>query len=242
MLFTICEICSLFAFTFIWIVQNYLQLLLCVGILIIAIRLYGISDIDLTTLQRVQNQLAHLMTIHPPFTHSIPQPRSLHWFLVRFRIMFNINLLTYKTLREKQPVYLHSMLAPSRPSRSLRSNKVNSLSVCRVKTNTDARAFHRVLRLFGITSYCLSIQPFQLLPSKSISGHISLTWPFPHRHQHARWPVDVTELFLRFCCWTLTQLSRHWAWLHRGYWRCRNLIDWSFLTQGWHGKLSYSYM
>ena len=35
-----------------------------------------------------------------------------------------------------------------------------------------------------------------------------------------------TELFPRFCCWTLIWLSRHWAWLRRGYWRNRSLIDW----------------
>ena len=43
---------------------------------------------------------------------------------------------------QKQPVYLHSMLAASIPSRLLRSNNDNSLSVARVKTNTGARAFH----------------------------------------------------------------------------------------------------
>ena len=104
--------------------------------------LYGIADIDLTRLQRVQNQLARLMTKSPPFTRSIPLLRSLHWLPVRLRILFKINLLTYKTLREKQPVYLHSMLAASIPSRSLRSYNDNSLSVARVKTNTGARAFH----------------------------------------------------------------------------------------------------
>ena len=40
------------------------------------------------------------------------------------------------------------------------------------------------------------------------------------------WPVDVTKLFPQFCCWTLIRLSRHWAWLHRGYWRYRSLVDW----------------
>ena len=35
-----------------------------------------------------------------------------------------------------------------------------------------------------------------------------------------------TELFPRFCCWILIWLSRHWAWLCRGYWRYRSLIDW----------------
>ena len=35
--------------------------------------------------------------------------------------------------------------------------------------------------------------------------------------------------FPRFCCWTLIWLSRHRAWLRRGYWRYRSfdwLIDW----------------
>ena len=92
--------------------------------------------------------------------------------------MFKISFLTYKILRGGQPVYLHFMLAPSLPSRSLRSNKGISLSVPRVKTNTGARAFALVPRLFRTTWRCLSVQPFQLLPSR----HTSLTWPFPHRH------------------------------------------------------------
>ena len=92
--------------------------------------------------QRVQNQLASLVTKSPPFTRSIPLLRSPQWLPVRFRILFKINLLTYKTLREKPPVYLHSMLAVSIPSRSLRSNNDNSLSVPRVKTKAGAGAFH----------------------------------------------------------------------------------------------------
>ena len=104
--------------------------------------LYGIADMDLTRLHCVQNQLARLVKMFPPFTRSIPLLRSLHGLPVRFRILFKINLLTYKTLHEKQPVYLHSMLAVSIPSRSLISNNDNSLSVPRVKTNTGARSFH----------------------------------------------------------------------------------------------------
>ena len=101
--------------------------------------LYGIADIDLTRLQRVQNQLARLVTKSPPFTRSLP---LLHWLPVKFRILFKVNWLTHTTLREKQPVYPHSMLATSIPSRSLRSNNDNSLSVPRVKTNTGASTFH----------------------------------------------------------------------------------------------------
>ena len=104
--------------------------------------LYGIADMDVTKLQRVQNRLARIVTKSPPFTRSVPLLRSLHWLPVKFRILFKISLLTYKTIHEKQPVYLHSMLAASLPSHSLRSNKGISLSVPRVKTNSGARAFH----------------------------------------------------------------------------------------------------
>ena len=140
--FTICWICGVIAVTLIWIVQNYLQLLVSSRLDYCNSLLYGIVNIDLIRLQRVQNQLAHPMIKSPPFTRSLPPLHSLHWFPVKFRILFKINLLTCKTLRENQLVYLHSMLAASLPSHSLRSNNDNRLSVPRVKTNTSARAFH----------------------------------------------------------------------------------------------------
>ena len=134
---------------------------------------------------------------------------------------------------EKQPVYLHSMLAASLPSSSLRSNNDNSLSALGSRPTQVQELFTLVLRLFGTTSHCLSVQPFQLLPLRNIWKHISLTWPFLHRHWHVRWPVDVMELFLWLCCWTLNRLLCHWAWLYRGYWRYRSLIDWLIITLDW---------
>ena len=104
--------------------------------------LHGIADMDINKLQRVQYRLARLVTKSPPFTHSVPLLRSLHWLPVKFRILFMISLPTYKAIHEKQPVYLHSMLDASLPSLSLRSNRGISLSVPRVKTNSGARAFH----------------------------------------------------------------------------------------------------
>ena len=104
--------------------------------------LHGIAVTNVTKLQHVQNRLARLVTQYPPFTCSAPLLRSLQWLPVRFRMLFKINLLTYKTLCEKQSAYLHSGLASSLPSRSLRSNNDNSLSGLRVKTNTGARSCH----------------------------------------------------------------------------------------------------
>ena len=56
--------------------------------------LYGITDTDLTKLQR-QNQLARLVKKSPPFTHSVPLLCSLQGLPVRFEILFKIDLLTY---------------------------------------------------------------------------------------------------------------------------------------------------
>ena len=104
--------------------------------------LYGAADTILTQLQCIQNRVTHVVTKSPPFTSSVPLLHSLHWLPIKFRILFTISLLTYKTLHGKQPVYLHSILAPSPSSCSLRSNNGISLLVPRVKTNAGARAFH----------------------------------------------------------------------------------------------------
>jgi hypothetical protein len=103
---------------------------------------YGIADKYLTKLQRVQNSLARVTTKSPPLTRSLPLLRSLHWLPIKFRIQFKICLLTYKTMTEKQPVYLHNMLVPHVSVRPLRSKQGIILSVPRVKTKTGARAFH----------------------------------------------------------------------------------------------------
>ena len=188
--------------------------------------LYGIANIDLTRLQRVQNRLAHLVTKSPPFSHSVPLVCSLHWLPVRFRTL--LKSICWPT----KPCVKNSLFifTPCLPHHShLVHWDQTKIIVCQSlgsRATQVQELFTLVLRLFGTTSRCLSIQPFQLLPSRNIWRHISFTWPFPLRHRHVWWPIDVTELFLWFCCWTLIRLSRPRAWLCWGYWRYRNLIDW----------------
>ena len=125
--------------------------------------LYGIRDTDLTKLQQVQNRLARIMKKSPPLTCNVPLLHSLHWLPVKFRILFKIRLLTNKTLHAKQPVYLHCMLAASLPFCSLRSNKAKEL-VCRPLGSRPTQAqelFTFVPGLFGTTSHCLFVEPFQ---------------------------------------------------------------------------------
>ena len=131
-------ICSVFAVTLIWIVQNYWQMFLCLAVSIIAVQsccaLYTLTSPTLTCSESTGLYCIVLYCIVlycrpvlrqlPPYTCSVPLLSSFHWLPVKFRIVFKICLLTYKTLHEQEPGYRHFMLAPSSPSCSLRSNKV----------------------------------------------------------------------------------------------------------------------
>ena len=102
--------------------------------------LHGIADTDLNRPQCIQNRLACFLTKSPPFTQCstafFPSlVASKVWNIVQDQFV-DLQNHAWKTAC----LYLHSMLAASLPSCSLRWNKGISLSVPRVKTN--ARALH----------------------------------------------------------------------------------------------------
>ena len=187
--------------------------------------LFGFADTDLAKLQCVQNWLARVVTKSLPFGRSVPLLRSLYWLPVKFRVDFKICLLIYRTLSEKQPVYLHSFLASPLPPRSLRSNKGITFLYLESRPMLGKGHLALVPLLFGTACHYQSVHPLQFSPPVNVSKRL-FDMPFPHRHQYAQWPVDVVELLHRFCCWALIWMSRHWAWLRRGYWRYRNLVGW----------------
>ena len=119
----------------------------------------------------------------PPFTRSVPLLRSLHWLPVRFRIMFKISLLTYKTLSGWKKACLSSLHAchiTPIPFTEIEPRMI----VCQSRGSRPTQMqelLARVPHLFG-ASLLLSVRSaFQLLPSRNSSRHISLTWPLP-RH------------------------------------------------------------
>ena len=153
------------------------------------------------------------MTKSPPFTCSVPLLCSPHWFPLTFRILFKISLLTYKTLREKQPVYLYSMLAASLPSRSLRSNKVISVWVLGLRPTQVQELFTFVLRLFGTTSLCQFSHVSCYL--QETSEDTSLTLPVPIDTSTFDGPLMLRNCFCEFafehwfgCCATESGLAR----------------------------------
>jgi hypothetical protein len=83
--------------------------------------LYGLPDILVNKLQRVQNHAARLIAGVRKYDHVSPILQTLHWLPVDQRVIYKIVLLTFKALHGFGPVYIADLLTPYIPSRSLRS-------------------------------------------------------------------------------------------------------------------------
>ena len=102
----------------------------------------GLSDLELTRLQRIQNSLARVVLRVPLRTSSSVLLHQLHWLPVAFRIKFKLACLTYKALSTSTPPYLQSLLTPYTPPRCLRSSSTGLLAEPRCRTVMGSRAFH----------------------------------------------------------------------------------------------------
>jgi len=103
---------------------------------------YGLPQSSTHRLQLVQNSLARVVCPHiKRHDHISPTLRKLHWLPITSRITFKISLITYKTLHYKSPSYLHSLLVPYNPSRTLRSSDKLLLTVPPIKSSAGRRSF-----------------------------------------------------------------------------------------------------
>ena len=103
--------------------------------------LYGMTQKNFNSLQRVQNSLARVVCNAPH--RSPPQPllKSLHWLPVIERVEYKLAAMTYKVLLHQEPSYLLQHIDQYKPVRTLRSSNSALLNVPPTKTITAARAF-----------------------------------------------------------------------------------------------------
>ena len=120
----------------------------CIGCSIVGAKLdycnsllYGSPVSTLDKLQRVQNQLARIVTKSNWRADAVPILRKLHWLPIRQRITFKLAVLTYKVHATATPEYLASLLQPNDTGRTLRSSMAPRLHVPRTRTETAKRAF-----------------------------------------------------------------------------------------------------
>src|SRR5277367_42917 len=103
--------------------------------------LAGLSSHNLHRLQCVQNRAARIVLGVGHRASIDPLLRQLHWLPIAKRIMYKTALITFKTLSAQQPTYLSSLLVPYNPPRTLRSSTLHFLTVPRVSTALQSRAF-----------------------------------------------------------------------------------------------------
>ena len=93
---------------------------------------FGLPQTQMSKLQYVQNAAARLITHTHKYDHITPILEELHWLPIKYRIMFKILLLTYKSLNGLAPSYLCKLLV-KKPNRGLRSDCGNLLVIPKTK-------------------------------------------------------------------------------------------------------------
>ena len=97
--------------------------------------LYGMTDCNISKLQRVQNSLARLATNNNSRCHITPVLAEFHWLPVSARIEYNVALLAYKAMTINRPIYLNEILKLYKPVRQLCSSSHCSLYVMMMLDN-----------------------------------------------------------------------------------------------------------
>ena len=104
--------------------------------------LYGLPTSTISHLQKIQNSAARLITRTRKFDFITLVLRNLHWLPIEKRIIFKINVLTFRAMHGTAPQYLADLLRIHTPSRILRSSSKTLLSVVRPRLDSyGSRAF-----------------------------------------------------------------------------------------------------
>ena len=91
--------------------------------------LYGLSDLSIKKLQKIQNSAARIVKRKSGRCHTTPLLKDLHWLPIGERIKFKILLLTFRAQYFDQPVYISQLLSNYDPPRDLRSSGKGLLSL-----------------------------------------------------------------------------------------------------------------
>ena len=102
----------------------------------------GVSDEQITCIQKIQNNAAQLILKKSKRDHVTPLLKELHWFPVKYRIQYKLATLAFRHSDGTLPPYLSSSLCTYQSSRSLRSSTQRRLKT--PKTN---------LKIFGERSF-----------------------------------------------------------------------------------------
>ena len=88
--------------------------------------LIGLPDSTLRPLQNVQNSAARVILGLSKFEHISPGLKKLHWLPIKYRIVFKVLTMVFKSLHDEAPTYISDLLELKKSNYSLRSaNGIN---------------------------------------------------------------------------------------------------------------------
>ena len=101
----------------------------------------GISQTNLSKLQRIQNSLARVITNSSKYQHITSILKKLHWLPIKQRIIHELCLLTNKTPINQQHIYFYNHFSFLSHSVSTRSSDSLVLSIPYVRSSLGKRTF-----------------------------------------------------------------------------------------------------
>ena len=105
--------------------------------------IFGLPKHLIDKFQHLLNAAARLIMVANKYDSITPILKELHWLPVEQRIIFKINLITFKCLNNLAPSYLKELLTLYRPNKTLRSSS-DKLRLVTVPYN---------LKTYGYRSY-----------------------------------------------------------------------------------------
>ena len=127
--------------------------------------LFGAQKRDIVKLQSVQNAAARIIAGLKKRDHITETLRDLHWLPVEERIVFKINVITFKTLNDSGPRYLEDILKFYHQSRTLRSSR-DHLRL--EEPNFNMKTYGQ--RVFSVTAPRLwNKLPFEIRPCSDVN-------------------------------------------------------------------------
>ena len=79
--------------------------------------LYGLPQVQINKIERVQNAAARLVLKQSKFGHITPVLSQLHWLPIKYRIEFKILLMTFKAIHGMAPDYVCKLISPKKINR-----------------------------------------------------------------------------------------------------------------------------
>jgi len=117
--------------------------------------LYGSTEAVVSSLQRVQSNLARTVLHSVSYNSSESNLRELHWLPIRERIRYKIANLCYRAVRVGQPLYLAELVCDCKPVRLLRSSDDHTLTVQRSTTVIASRTSHLISGIHSLFTFAL---------------------------------------------------------------------------------------